>query len=251
MEVTITVDKGPEKELLIAAPWEAVQTDYNDLLKRYAKLGVKGFRPGKSPMAAVESCFGRQIKSDLVAILSRGLCLEALRQVDMEAGTPIEISDVILQKNDHMSFRAAFIEMPIFDLPDYGRLELEADEKDGKLDEVSAKLLERTNIELHPAMVEAEMRYSEEGTRDDAEARVKLMLILKKIASQDGIGVDEKDVEKRIGAVAVESDVSPEELKRFLIENKAMGRFADSLLAETVLDYIIEININRLKQKDR
>ena len=124
-------------------------------------------------------------------------------------------------------------------------MRLLSQEKNGKLDEISAKLLERTKIELHPAMVETEMRYSEESTRDDAEARMKLMLILKKIALQDGIEVDAKDIEKRIGTVAVESDVSPEEFKRFLIENKAMGRFADSLLAETVLDYIIEINANR------
>ncbi len=247
MEVTITVDKGPEKELLIAAPWEAVQGDYNDLLKRYAKLGVKGFRPGKSPVAAVESHFGRQIRSDLTALVGRTLCREALRQTGLEAGTPIEIHDVSLQKNDNLRFRASFVEMPSFELPDYGRLELEADQKAGQLDEVSAKLLERTAIELHPAMVDSEMRYSGESTRDDALARVKLMLILKKIATQDGIGVDEKDVEERIGAVAAESDVSPRELKRFLIENRAMGRFVDSLLAETVLDYIIEINTNRLK----
>ncbi len=236
------MDNGPEKELLIAAPWEAVQTDYNDLLKRYAKLGVKGFRPGKSPVAAVESHFGRQIRDDLVALVGRTLCREALGQTGLEAGTPIEIYDVGLQKNDNLRFRASFVEMPSFELPDYGRLGLEADDKDGKLDEVSSKLLERTTIELHPAMVDAEMRYSDQSTRDDAAARMKLMLILKKIASQDGIEVDEKDVEKRIGAVAAESEVSTEELRRFLIENKAMGRFADSLLAESVLDYIIEIN---------
>ncbi len=239
------MDKGPEKELLIAAPWEAVQADYNDLLKRYAKLAGKGFRPGKSPMAAVESHFGRQIRSDLVALLGRPLCREALRQAGLEAGTPIEIYDVALQKNDNLRFRASFVEMPSFELPDYTRLELKASQKDEQLDEISVKLLERTHIELHPAMIEQEMRYSQAGERDAAQARVKLMLIIKKIAALDGIQVYQKDAEVRIKNIATDSGVTSEELKRYLFDNRAMGRFADSLLAETVLDYIIEINTNR------
>ncbi len=241
MEVTVTLDRGPEKELLIAAPWDAVQADYNDLLKRYSKLEVKGFRTGKVPAGVVELHFGRHLCSDLVAMRSRGLCRKGLSQTGLVAGGPLEISDAELRKGEGLSFRVSFIEMPTFGLPDYGRLGLEADDKEGKLNEVSAKLLERTVIELHPSFVEAEMRYSDGGTRDDAEARVKLMLILKKIALQDGIEVDEKDIGERIAAVAAESEVAPEELKQFLMENKAMGRFVDSLLAEAVLDYIIEI----------
>ncbi len=241
MEVRVTLDKGPEKELLIAAPWESVQADYNELLKRYAKLGVKGFRTGKVPAGVVESHFGRHLCSDLVAMRSRGLCRQGLSQTGLEAGGALEISDAELRKGEGLSFRVSFIEMPSFELPDYGHLQLESQEKDEKLDEISQKLLDHTEISLHPSFVEAEMRYSDGGTRDDAEARVKLMLILKKIASQDGIEIDDKDIEKRIGTVAAESEVAPEELERFLMENKAMGRFADSLLAEVVLDYIIEI----------
>ncbi len=248
MEVTVTLDQGPEKELLIAAPWDAVQADYNDLLKRYSKLEVKGFRTGRVPAGVVESHFGRHLCSDLVAMRSRGLCRQWLSQTGLEAGGPLEISDVELRKGEGLSFRVSFIEMPTFGLPDYGHLQLESQERDGKLDEISQKLLDHTEISLHPSFVEAEMRYSQPDTmadagteRNSAEARVKLMLILKKIALQDGIEVDEKDIGERIAAVAAESEVAPEELKRFLIENKAMGRFADSLLAEAVLDYIIEI----------
>ena len=235
------MDQGPEKELLIAAPWEAVQADYNDLLKRYSKLEVKGFRTGRVPAGVVESHFGRHLCSDLVAMRSRGLCRQWLSQTGLEAGGPLEISDVELRKGEGLSFRVSFIEMPSFELPDYTRLGLKATERDGKLDEISQKLLDHTEISLHPSFIEAEMRYSDGGTRDDAEARVKFMLILKKIALQDGIEIDEKEIEKRIGTVAAESEVTPEELKRFLLENKAMGRFVDSLLAEVVLDYIIEI----------
>lgn len=245
MEVTVILDNAHEKELLITAPWEMVQADYEHLLKQYAKLPVRGFRPGKSPIGLIESGFAREIKDDLLAAVSTRLCRKALQEKEMVAGTPVEVSEGELRKNESLQFKAAFIEMPVFELPEYALLDLQSEDQNGKLDEVSRKLLERTEISLHPVFIENELRYSESGedsnqARADAEARVKLMLIVKKIALQDQIEVDEKDIEERMGVVAAENGVTPEVLRKFLTENRGLARFADSLLAEAVLDYIIE-----------
>lgn len=244
MDVTLTVDHEFEKELRITVPWEAVRSDYEQLIKRYSGLPVKGFRPGKIPSALLESIFAPRIKNDLLAAASTRLCRKALEDKGLQAGTPVEISDGIVRKNESLQFTAAFIAMPVFGLPDYSSLDLQAGNKAEKLDEISQKLIERTEIQLHPCYVENELRYSEtDGVkeREQAEARVKLMLILKKIAAQDGIEVDENDLSGRIDSVAAENGITSDELRSYLIENQGLSRFADSLLAETVLDYIIEI----------
>ena len=246
MKSIVTIGNGQEKELLITAPWAMIEADYESLVSKYSKLPVKGFRPGKSPAGLVESFFARQIKDDLMASVSTRLCRKALKDTGLVAGSSVEISEALLQKGEELQFKAAFIEMPPFELPDYAALDLQAEDKEGKLDEISRKLLERTDISLHPRFVEDELRYSDvggdaENERSNAENRVKLMLILKKIAQQDQIEIDEKDIDERVGLVAEENEVTPEYLRKFLIENQGMSRFTDTLHAEAVFDYIIEI----------
>ncbi len=248
MDIVIKKTSEHEKELLITAPWNMIETDYNDLLKKYSKLPFKGFRPGKAPLSAIESHFKNQLKNDLLTVASTRLCRKALKEKEILAGSPIEITDSELKKNESLQFKATFIEMPQFELPDYKQLNLQAIDQEDQLDEISEKLLEQTTISLHPSFVENELKYSEtpedalsEEEKMAAEDRVKLMLILKTIAHQDNIEIDEKDIEERIRIIAAENDVTPEELKEFLVAHNGLSRVADSLLAEQVLEYIISI----------
>ncbi len=248
MEITVTHINEYEKELLITVPWVMIEADYNDLLKKYAKFPFKGFRAGKAPVGAIESYFRNHIKNDLLAVASTRLCRKALKEKSMTAGSPIEITESELKKDQNLQFKANFIEMPQFELPDYQQLNLQSPEQDVKLDEISEKLLAQTDIALHPSFIENELKYSEiiaEDASDEeknaAENRVKLMLILKKIADQDSIEVDEKDSDLRIKRIAAENDVTPEQLKEYLVINSGLTRLTDALLAETVLNYIIDI----------
>ncbi len=248
MEITISYINEHEKELVLTAPWKMIEEDYNDLLKRYSKLSIKGFRPGKTPAGAIESFFKTQIKNDLLTAVSTRLCRKALKEKEIESGSPIEISESELKKNEYLWFKANFIEMPQFDLPDYKNLNLQSKETEEQLDEISEKLLASADISLPPFFIENELKYSEitkeqlsDIEKKAAEDRVKLMLILKKIATQDSIEVDDIDIENRIKSVAAENEVTPAQLKEFLIANNGLSRVADSLLAEQVLDYIISI----------
>ncbi len=247
MEITVKDTEGQRKELSINVPWESVAEDYSDLLKKYSRLTVKGFRPGKMSPAALEGMFRRQINSDLLSAVSRRLCRAALSEAGLEAGSPLEISESELKKGEYLKLTASFIEMPRFELPDYKNLDLKSKDKESQLDEISASLLESINTTLHPSFVEDELRYSEgdpssERERAAAAERVKLMLILKKIAAQDGIETDEKDVEERIDRIAADNGVTPAQLREYLMEGGGLSRLADSLLAEAVLAYIIELN---------
>lgn len=246
MEVVLNYINDYERELHINTPWKSIEDDYNDLLKRYAKLPVRGFRPGKTPRSATESFYRQQIKNDLLSIVSTRLCRKALKEKEMTAGSPIEISESQLKTYESLQLKATFIEMPTFELPDYRKLHLKATEPEEQLNEVSVKLLKQTVILLPPIFIEDELRYTElvaekpsESEKSAAEERVKLMIILKKIAEQDNIEIHPNEIEKRLKEVAADIESTPEELKEFLISNNGWARFIDSLQAEQVLQYII------------
>ncbi len=248
MNTTLNHINEYEKELNVLVPWENIEEDYNDLLKQYAKRSIKGFRAGKTPVSTIESVFKNQVKNDLMSICSTRLCRKALQMENIEAGSPIEISDIRLNKNDHIGFKAHFIEMPRFELPDYGNLDLQSETREEKLDEISDKLLEQTQIFLPPSLIENELKYDDiqsgaasAADKAGAEARVKLMLILKKIGEKDNIKVSEKDIEDRMQKVANENDITINQLKEFLLPNGGLSRLADALLAEYVLSYVIDI----------
>ncbi len=248
MEVNVNHINEFEKELAITVDWQDVQDEYSDLLKRYAKIPIKGFRAGKTPQHIIESAFKKEIANDLASFAAIRFCRKALKENNLEAGSPLEINEIKLNKDENFSFNAQFIEMPEFDMPDYFNLHLQAVEHAGKLDEISKKLLENTSISVHKSLINNELKYDDSENRDyspeqieAATNRVKLMLILKKIAAQDSIEVSDKDVEERIKLIARENGVPVLELKRFLVANRSMSRLSDSILVEYVLEYIIEI----------
>jgi FKBP-type peptidyl-prolyl cis-trans isomerase (trigger factor) len=75
-----------------------------------------------------------------------------------------------------------------------------------------------------------------------ASDRIRLMLILKQIARQEGIEVDEKDVKARITEKAVEFGSTKELLQSELEQGGGMQRLRDMLIAESTLDYLLEKN---------
>ncbi len=243
-----------EKELRISLDWQEFSEEYQDIFKRYLKVPVKGFRPGATPASVIESMFKTQLANDLVSACATRFCRKALKENNLEAGSPIEVNDANLLKNKSLSFKARFIEMPKFDLPDYANLNIEATDDEDILNEISEKLIEQTIVNISPSMIEKEIAFSEtennnsEDARQSAEERVKLMLILKKIGTQDNIEVNEKDVETRVKLLAEENEISAQELKDFLLTNGGWGRLSDSLLAEHVLAYIKELNLNKNAQ---
>jgi FKBP-type peptidyl-prolyl cis-trans isomerase (trigger factor) len=66
------------------------------------------------------------------------------------------------------------------------------------------------------------------------------MIILKKIARQEGIEVDELDVETRIKEKASEFGTTVEELRSQLEKGGGRDRLHNMLVAERTLEYLLE-----------
>lgn len=243
MNVTVHERENGEKELRIRVPWDMIEDDYDAIARAYAALPLKGFRPGKAPPAAVLARFGTQITNGLLGTAGTRLCRTALKKAGLTAGSPVTLADAVLKRNDVLEFTATFIEMPAFELPDYRRLDLRAQDASDRIDEISLQLLQKTALDLPEYFVENELLYADgeaptETARKDAGDRAKLMLILKKIADREGFEVDRQEIDERTRALAAEQGMSFESFSGLLAAGNGLGRLADSLLAEKVLAWL-------------
>jgi len=248
MEVKVNIN-NQKVELYIESDWESINDNYKDILEEYAKIPIKGFRSGQAPLKVIEQRFGNSILKDVGVQSSQNLCKVAIENKELVAGSPVSISNIELKKGHPLTFKAEFVLMPEFELPEYFNLNLESDNDDEKRDEISQVLLELTDIEIPDEMIEQEMELT--GIKPDktdienweaAKSRVALLLILRQIAEQDGIEVDDRDVEERIELVAQQNKTTISTLKQMLLPSGGLSRLANYITAEKVLEYIIENN---------
>ncbi len=246
MEIVNAGDRNGWKTLRVTAPWEHVSADYNDILEAYCRARIAGFRGGKAPRPVVEKRFQREIMDELSLRCGMRLGREALKQAAAEPVGPVEAVDIECVKDMPFQFTVTFYPMPEFILPEIDSFTFIDDGTDPK-DMISKRLLEQVRFEIPDELIRTELglRLDEEidkqGSEWNAAAdRVRLMLILKRIARQEGIEADDQDVEERIERKAVELSVNSDVLKAEFEKGGMRQRLKDMLLAESVLDFLIE-----------
>ncbi len=246
MEIVNTGDRNGLTTLSVTVPWEHVLRDYIDILETYSGMRIPGFRAGKVPRSVVEKRFQREIMDTLSRRCGSRMGREALRQAGAEPMGPVEAVDIECVKDMHFRFTLRFYPMPEITLPELDSLVPGEDGTDPR-DRISNKLLARASFAVPDELVRAELGPS---LRDDidhqdrewkaAEDRFRLMVILKNIARQEGIEVDEKDVDKRIAEKASEFGANFDSLKAEFERGDDRQRLKDVLLAESTLNYLIE-----------
>jgi FKBP-type peptidyl-prolyl cis-trans isomerase (trigger factor) len=134
------------------------------------------------------------------------------------------------------------------DLPVINTLIIDNDGVDPR-DQISLKLLELVTFDVPENLVKDELDLDgigdlapESAQWKAASDRIKLMLILKQIARQEGIEVDETDVNNRIAEKAKEFGTMTKSLKKELEKGGGLQRLRDMLIAESTLEYLIEKN---------
>jgi len=245
MNITQLNDDGGRKVLQIEAPWSDIAADYQDLVTRYAKVRVQGFRAGKAPLQVVEQRFKKEIIDDLKAFITKRLGREALREAGAEALGLLEASEIACEPGKPFRASLRYFPMPEFQLPDLADLKTDDDGTDPR-DHISRRLLELVPFEVPDELIRQELDLDGltvsmrgGGPWRAAADRIRLMLILKKIARQEGIDVDETDVGKRIAEKAIEFGTTKESLQKELEEGGGTARLKDMLLAESTLEYLM------------
>jgi FKBP-type peptidyl-prolyl cis-trans isomerase (trigger factor) len=239
-------DEGRSR-LAIEAPWEEIAADYRDLVDRYAATArLPGFRPGKVPRGVIEQRFHREIVEDLSSQTAQRLGLAAVREAGVEALGSIEATEIACERGKPFRALVQFVPMPSIVVPEPSAL-VTADDGTDLRDRISRRLLELVPFEIQGELVRQELDRDGIGdtARDSegwraAEDRVRLLLILERIARREGMEVDERDVEHRIAEKAREFGESVKSLKVRLEQGGGIGRLREMLLAEATLDYLVE-----------
>lgn len=246
MKVETVALEGGYRLLRVQVPWEEVAPDYDDILRDFARRPLSGFRPGKAPRALLEQRWRREIAEQLQQRGAQRWGPLALQEAQAEATGPVEASEIQWEKGQSFRFTVRFFPVPEFELPDYRAIALPETAADPQ-GELSHHLLAVTSLALPEELVRRELAFDGQAKADPesdiwqaAARRVKLMLILKRIAREEGIEVEDADVELRIAEKAAEFGTGPEALRAELEQGGGRARLKDLLLAESVLEYLLE-----------
>jgi trigger factor len=112
MQVSVTAS-GLERRLEVAVPAGDVQREVEQRLKRLSRTArLKGFRPGKAPIAIVRKQFGEQVHADVVSELMRSSLAEAVSQEHLKPATGPRIEPIALAPGADLKYAAVFEVMP-------------------------------------------------------------------------------------------------------------------------------------------
>jgi trigger factor len=106
----MTTTGGLERRLEVAVPGDRVTTEVESRLKQLSRTArLKGFRPGKAPLAVIQKQFGEQVRSEVVSDLIRSSYSEAVNQEKLNpAGGP----RIELQPGGDLKYTATFEVLP-------------------------------------------------------------------------------------------------------------------------------------------
>ena len=127
--MNVALDNQPNciVNLEIDLPADRVTTEWNKVAKAYQKQArIPGYRPGKAPMAMIESRYGREIESEVSDSLSYEAVVEATKEKNLRLNAIEKITESSIAADKSMKIRATVVRMPDFDLPEYKNLALEA-----------------------------------------------------------------------------------------------------------------------------
>lgn len=116
------------RKLNITVPSSTVKTTFDQAFQGIQRQAhIKGFRPGKAPIATIKSMYGDRVKSDVVQELVQKHYFEALKTQDVSPISYPEFEFEQPEESKDFNFTALFDVKPEIDLKKYENLEIEAE----------------------------------------------------------------------------------------------------------------------------
>jgi trigger factor len=113
MQVSLTATGGLERRLEVAVPAQRVASEVEQRLKRLSRTArLKGFRPGKAPIAVVRRQFGDQVHAEVVGDLMRSSFAEAVSQQHLKPAGGPRIEPIALNPGADLRYTAVFEVLP-------------------------------------------------------------------------------------------------------------------------------------------
>lgn len=113
MQVSVTATGGLERRLEVAVPAEQIASEVEQRLKKISRTArLKGFRPGKAPLAVVRQQFGGQVHSEVVGDLMRSTFAEAVSKENLKPAAGPRIEPLEMAPGADLRYAAVFEVLP-------------------------------------------------------------------------------------------------------------------------------------------
>ncbi len=153
MQITETVNDGLHREFKIVIP----QSDLDQRLTTRVEeikpqVSLKGFRPGKAPIAFLKKTFGKQIMGEIVEQAVSESSQKAVSERSLKPATPPRIDlvselDTVVNGKSDLEFTVKVDLMPDFELADPSKIKVErlvSEVTDAAVDEAVERLAKQT-----------------------------------------------------------------------------------------------------------
>src|SRR5262249_32843426 len=113
MEVSLSDTGGLSRRLEVAVPATEVAREVNERLKRLSRTArLKGFRPGKAPLAVITKQFGEQVRAEVLSDLVRSSFAEAVNQEKLRPAGGTRIEPLEMGPESDLKYAAHFEVLP-------------------------------------------------------------------------------------------------------------------------------------------
>jgi len=113
MEVSLSDTGGLSRRLEVAVPATEVAKEVQQRLQRLSRTArLKGFRPGKAPLAVITKQFGEQVRAEVVSDLMRSSFAQAVSQEKLRPAAGPRIEPIAMGPETDLKYAAHFEVLP-------------------------------------------------------------------------------------------------------------------------------------------
>src|SRR5499427_5624888 len=113
MEVSLSEMGGLSRRLEVAVPANEVAREVQTRLKRLSRTArLKGFRPGKAPLAVITKQFGEQVRAEVLSDLMRSSFAQAVTQEKLRPAAGPRIEPITIGPDSDLKYAAHFEVLP-------------------------------------------------------------------------------------------------------------------------------------------
>jgi trigger factor len=113
MQVSLSDTGGLSRRLEVAVPATEVAKEVQQRLKRLSRTArLKGFRPGKAPLAVITKQFGEQVRAEVVSDLMRSSFAQAVDQEKLRPAGGPRIEPIAMGPESDLKYAAHFEVLP-------------------------------------------------------------------------------------------------------------------------------------------
>jgi trigger factor len=126
MQVSLTATGGLERRLEVAIPAAQVDGEVAQRLNRISRTArLKGFRPGKAPLAVIRQQYGDQVQSEVINDLMRASYSEAVQREKLNPAGGPRIEPISMTPGADIKYAAVFEVMPDVKLAPLNEMSIE------------------------------------------------------------------------------------------------------------------------------